>query len=182
MVKYLPTVQETWVWSLGQEDPLEKEMEAHFSTLAWKIPWTEERGGLQRVGHDWTTSLSLFLRMRSWFQWFHLFIYLFNKFSSVFPYLCSDTPFTPYRFQNVVLYPLPIPNVDILYVPITFRWLPLWVPSTCFTTEYSWVEGMAKQRKSWKKRMGGRKVTIILEYFPFFTPTITLFWFQFVIW
>ena len=76
MVKYLPTVQETWVWSLGQEDPLEKEMEAHFSTLAWKIPWTEERGGLQRVGHDWTTSLSLFLRMRSWFQWFHLFIYL----------------------------------------------------------------------------------------------------------
>ena len=57
MVKRLPTVWETWVRSLGQEDPLEKEMETHSSTLAWKIPWTEERSrlqpmGLQRVGHD----------------------------------------------------------------------------------------------------------------------------------
>ena len=57
-------MQETWVWSLGREDPLEKEMATHSSTLAWKIPWTEEDGGLQctgsqRVGHDWATSLSL---------------------------------------------------------------------------------------------------------------------------
>jgi len=48
---------ETWVRSLGQEDPLEKEMATHSSTLAWKIPWTEEPGrlqsmGLQRVRHD----------------------------------------------------------------------------------------------------------------------------------
>ena len=48
---------ETWVQSLGQEDPLEKEMATHSSTLAWKIPWTEESGGLQSmglqtVGHD----------------------------------------------------------------------------------------------------------------------------------
>ena len=62
MVKRLPTVQETWVWSLGQEDPLEKEMATHSSTLAWKIPWTEEHNrlqsmGLQRVRHDWATSL-----------------------------------------------------------------------------------------------------------------------------
>ena len=53
----LLTMRETWVLSLGWEDPLEKEMETHSSTLAWKIPWTEERGGLQstgsqRVGHD----------------------------------------------------------------------------------------------------------------------------------
>ena len=41
-VKLLPTVRETWVRSLGQEDPLEKEMATHSSTLAWKIPWTEE--------------------------------------------------------------------------------------------------------------------------------------------
>ena len=41
-VKRLPTVQETWVRTLGQEDPLEKEMATHSSTLAWKIPWTEE--------------------------------------------------------------------------------------------------------------------------------------------
>ena len=57
MVKRLPTMQETWVRSLGQEDPLEKEMATHSSTLAWKTPWMEECGRLQsmesqRVGHD----------------------------------------------------------------------------------------------------------------------------------
>ena len=56
-VKCLPAMQETQVRSLGREDPLEKEMAIHSSTLAWKIPWTEESGGLQsmgsqRVGHD----------------------------------------------------------------------------------------------------------------------------------
>ena len=56
-VKRLPTVQETWVGSLGQEDPLEKEMAIHSSTLTWKMPWTEESDrlqstGSQRVGHD----------------------------------------------------------------------------------------------------------------------------------
>ena len=57
MVKNLPAMWETWVRSLGQEDPLEKEMATHSSILAWKIPWTEEPGcllsmGSQRVGHD----------------------------------------------------------------------------------------------------------------------------------
>ena len=57
MVKHLPTVQKTWVRSLGQEDPLEMEMATHPSILAWRIPWTEEPGGLQptamqRAGHD----------------------------------------------------------------------------------------------------------------------------------
>ena len=56
-LKRLPAIQETWVQSLGQEDPLEKEMATHSSILAWRIPWTEEPGGLQstesqRVGHD----------------------------------------------------------------------------------------------------------------------------------
>ena len=56
-VKRLSAMLETWVRSLGWEDPLEKEMTTHSSTLAWKIPWTEEPGrlqsmGLQRVGHD----------------------------------------------------------------------------------------------------------------------------------
>ena len=56
-VKRLPAMWETWVQSLGREDPLEKEMATHSSILAWKIPWTEEPGGLQsmgspRVGHD----------------------------------------------------------------------------------------------------------------------------------
>ena len=51
MVKRLPTMQETWVLSLGQKDPLEKEMATHSSTLAWKIPWTEDPGRLQFMGH-----------------------------------------------------------------------------------------------------------------------------------
>ena len=49
LVKNLPAKQETQVQSLGQEDPLEKEMATHSSTLAWKIPWTEESGGLQSM-------------------------------------------------------------------------------------------------------------------------------------
>ena len=57
LVKTLPAMWETWVWSLGWEDPLEMGMAIHSSTLAWRIPWMEEPGGLQsmgsqRVGHD----------------------------------------------------------------------------------------------------------------------------------
>ena len=57
MVQPLPTMQETWVRSLGQEDALEKRMATHSSMLAWEIPWAEEPGelqsiGLQRVGHN----------------------------------------------------------------------------------------------------------------------------------
>ena len=49
MVKHLPAMQETWVWSLGREDRLEKEMATHSSILAWKIPWMEEPGRLQSM-------------------------------------------------------------------------------------------------------------------------------------
>ena len=49
-IKNLPAMQETWVRFLGWEDPLEKEMAIHSSILAWKIPWTEEPGGLQSMG------------------------------------------------------------------------------------------------------------------------------------
>ena len=66
LVKNLSAVQETWVRSLGWGDPLEKEMATHSRILAWKISWTEEPGrpqsmGSQRVGHDWVTSLSLYI-------------------------------------------------------------------------------------------------------------------------
>ena len=66
MVKHLPTMWDTQVWFLGWEDPLEKKMAAHSSTLAWKIPWMEEHDRLQymvsqSVGHDWATSPSSFL-------------------------------------------------------------------------------------------------------------------------
>ena len=50
MVKNLRAMQETWVHSLGQEDPLEKEMATHSSILPWRIPWTEEFGGQQAIG------------------------------------------------------------------------------------------------------------------------------------
>ena len=65
MVKCLPAMWETQVWSLGQEDSLEKAIATHSSTLSWKIPWTEEPGrlqamGLQRVRHDWVNSLTFY--------------------------------------------------------------------------------------------------------------------------
>ena len=61
--KNLPAMQVTQVQSLGWEDPLGKEMATHSNTLAWRIPWTEEPGGLpsigsKRVGHDWVTNTS----------------------------------------------------------------------------------------------------------------------------
>ena len=61
IVKNPPAMQETWVWSLGWENPLEKEMATHSSILVWEIPWIEKPGGLpsmgsQRVGHDWATN------------------------------------------------------------------------------------------------------------------------------
>ena len=61
-VKNLPATQETWVQSLGREDPLEQKMATHTSILAWRIPWTEKPGGLQsmgsqRVRHDWATNI-----------------------------------------------------------------------------------------------------------------------------
>ena len=60
MVKHLPTMWETWVWSLGREDPLEKETVTHSSTLAWKIPWTEQCGRLQSMRLQSRTRLSDF--------------------------------------------------------------------------------------------------------------------------
>ena len=84
-VKRLPIMQETWVRSLGREDPLKKEMATHSSTLAWKIPWTEkperlQSMGSQRIGHDWVTSLSFFLYCTASLL---LLLLLFNHFSPV---------------------------------------------------------------------------------------------------
>ena len=61
MIRNLPALHETRVWSQGWEEPLEKRMANHSSILAWRIPWTEEPGGLQsmgsqRVGHNWVTN------------------------------------------------------------------------------------------------------------------------------
>ena len=118
MVKHLPTIRETWFRSLGQEDPLEKEMATLSSILAWKIPWTEEPGrlqsiGSQRVGHDWATSLSFFtdflvhLHCDFWLfivfeeltHFLHVVKFINIKFFTEFPYypldacrVCRDIP------------------------------------------------------------------------------------------
>ena len=69
VVKNLPAMQETWVRSLGREDPLEKGMTTHSSILGWRIPWTKEQGGpqsmgLQRTGHSWATNTQSSLGFR----------------------------------------------------------------------------------------------------------------------
>ena len=104
MVKHLPTIRETRVWSLDQEDPLEKEMATHSSTLSWKIPWTEEPGRLQsmgskRVGHDWETSLFTFTMLTTVSIYehrlcFHLFRSSLISFSTVF-YFSEYKSYTP---------------------------------------------------------------------------------------
>ena len=72
-LKHLPAMQETWVQSLGREDPLEKEMETHSSILAWRIPrmevpgWLQSKGS-QRLRHDWVTSLHFTLALRTKFS------------------------------------------------------------------------------------------------------------------
>ena len=65
IVKNLPAMRETWIWSPGWEDPLVKGMASHSSVFAWRIPWIEEPGGLvfmdfQRVEHDWATNIFTF--------------------------------------------------------------------------------------------------------------------------
>ena len=70
LVKNMPVIQETWVWSLGQEDSLEKGMAIHSSILAWRIPCAEKPGELQfmelqRVRHDWSTNTFTFLEVEN---------------------------------------------------------------------------------------------------------------------
>ena len=94
-VKHLPAVQETQVWSLGRNDLLEKEMATHSSTFAWKIPCTEEPGGLQsmglqRVWHNWAISLSLSFGIKKLSFLFPSFSCpSFSLFSLLHPFLQS---------------------------------------------------------------------------------------------
>ena len=95
MVKHLAAMWKTQVQSLGQADPLEKEMATHSSTLAWKIPCTEDPGRLQsmwsqRIGHDWATSLSLY-------KYMHISDSLGHEDSLAwFPFLWMPMPFRVY--------------------------------------------------------------------------------------
>ena len=147
MVKNLPAVQETRVRSLGQEDPLEKEMATHSSILAWKVPWTEEPGGLQSMGsqiagHDWATNtctytLVVFLLKQSDFN---------PRLSNLFPV---------FRWNNDLgrLLKLSLPSQELvwpcLYSPTTGNTSPLGLspsgPSTrvLLTKTWSLLKGEA---------------------------------------
>ena len=65
LVKSLPAIRETWVWSLGWKDPLGMGKVTYSSVLAWRIPWTVESMGLQRVGHNWVTFTFIFCNIRA---------------------------------------------------------------------------------------------------------------------
>ena len=67
-LKHLPAMRETWVRSLGREDPLEKEMPTHSSILAWRVPWAEEPGGLQSTGSQRVGHHSDFTHFKVWFK------------------------------------------------------------------------------------------------------------------
>ena len=99
MVKCLPAMQETWVWSLGREDPLEKEMATHSSTLAWKIPRTEEPSRLQsmvsqRVKHNWVTSLSLSFHLCLLYarHWLMVILHISHLILIIFLARCNYIP------------------------------------------------------------------------------------------
>ena len=110
-VKHLPAMWETRVWSLGWEDPLEKAMATHSSTLAWKIPWMEEPGrlhslGSQRVRHYWATSFSFFLTSNSqnidlWSKYLGFRSLLKNGFQELFFFLIWIPSCKVYRCRGI---------------------------------------------------------------------------------
>ena len=109
LVKSPPLMQDTHVHSLRGEDPLEKEIATHFSTLAWKIPRTEEPGrlqstGLQRVEHDWVTSLSLSLtvnKIKYTFIWYMFFYKKWGFFS--YTNYCFATEIVKLRIFHFII-------------------------------------------------------------------------------
>ena len=93
-VKCLSTMRETWLRSLGQEDPLEKVTAIHSSTIAWKILWTEEPGrlqstGLQRVGHDWATSLHFKMTLNWLYHYINHLRLIYKNMKRWIPVLCQ---------------------------------------------------------------------------------------------
>ena len=95
MVKNLPAMQETWVQSPGQEDPLEKGMATHSSILAWRMPWTEEPRrlqsmGSQRVGYDWVTNTTTTIWYVAFWVWLLSLSIIHLRFTHVFACIISS--------------------------------------------------------------------------------------------
>ena len=140
-LKCLPAIRETWVWSLGQEDPLEKEMATHSSNLAWRIPWTEDPGGLQsmgsqRVRHDWATSVS---------------VYIVSKASGVY----WDSPEYKFLFLEVIFFFFQ--RVLFIYLATPHGLWDLnsptkdWTNSPCIGRQslIHWISGQVLEDKFW---------------------------------
>ena len=142
MVKRLTTMRETWVPSLGWEDLLEKEMAIHSSTIAWKIPWTEEPGRLQSmrsqsVGHDWATSLSLSVYSC------HLFLISYASVSSllflsfIIPTLaCTIRLITPVFLKRYLVFPILSFSSILCTVPVRS---PCYLSLVLSRTLFSWI-------------------------------------------
>ena len=151
----LPAVWETWVWSLGWEDPLEEIMATHSSVLAWRIPWTEEPGrlqsvGSQRVGHNWAsnthTHTPFIVIVRYWLYsvllhsislWLILFIVVYtSSFPTAVVHLLSPSS---YWYPGVCsLYPwvcfLFVIFTSLLYFPYsTYKWYHIVFVFLCLT-------------------------------------------------
>ena len=103
MVKCLPTVRETWVRSLGQKDPLEKEVATHSSTHAWKIPWTVERSRLQSMGSQSRTRLSDFTSLHLRFPMNFSMIFVFYYCKNCHGNFDIDSIESLEHFGNVVI-------------------------------------------------------------------------------
>ena len=124
MVKHLPTMRETRVWSSGWEDPLEKAMATHSSTLAWKIPWTVEHGrlqsmGSQRVGHNWETSLSL-----SFCKWCHM-VLSFSVWLT--PLRIKISRFIPVSVNGVISFLLWLSNIPLYVCTTSLSWMNMFL-------------------------------------------------------
>ena len=117
LVKNPPAMQETWVWSLGWEDPLKKGKTTHFSILAWRIPWTVWSMGSRRVRHDWAT-FTFTLHSIMWLcdlgQTVDLFglppSYLWNGMK-IFASLMSKSWWVGRYWANVQMYPKGVSSV-----------------------------------------------------------------------
>ena len=110
MVKNLPAMQETQVWSLGREDPLEKGMATHSSILTWRIPWTEQRDGLQSMGlqravHDWATNTPTSM------YYIHGNVHMSNPISKFIPH--SLPTHCPCVYKSLFYICISVPSLQI---------------------------------------------------------------------